>query len=440
MIFNNYKLKLAVLGCIMLIHPLNSPSNSKTDEKNKKSGKVAVVQQSPDEQWTQYRGPNRDGVSHSKTAIKSWSGGGEPKLVWKHKIGDGFSGIVIDGEQFITAFAEDSTEFIAGFKRATGEENWRASLGKMFVEEFGNGPRATPTIDGNLGYIFNSFGQLYCVNIKTGKQVWMVPLNEKFKIKQPQRGFTTSPLIMENNVVIHAGGGKDAAFIGLNKKTGEITWKSGDSMVSHSSPFMAVINNVEQSIFTATRVIEKDGKKQGFQETVSVSGDGKILWRGPALAGIVAMPVFVPPDKVFISSSLEDGCQLMQILPGATDPGLEIVWHNKEMKNHFNSSVYYKDHIYGFSNSTLICLVAATAERKWSKRRYGKGCLIIADDKLLILSDRGKLIIAEATGKGYNELGQLQVLKGKSWTSPTYANGKIYLRNREEMACYDLTK
>jgi hypothetical protein len=110
------------------------------------------------------------------------------------------------------------------------------------------------------------------------------------------------------------------------------------------------------------------------------------------------------------------------------------------MRNHFNSSVYYKDHIYGFSSSTLKCLVSETAQRKWSKRGYGKGSLIIVDEKLLVLSDRGKLAMIEATPKGFKELAQAKVLEGKSWTSPTFADGKIYLRNQKEMACYDLTK
>jgi outer membrane protein assembly factor BamB len=424
MTIKTFRFSAYILSCLILIHLLCPLSHSK------------IMGEDGNSEWSQYRGPNRDGVALSKTPLKAWPKGSQPFQVWKKPIGEGFSGIVIAGEQFITAFGGADSEFIGGFEKATGKEIWRTPLGKMFVEEMGNGPRSTPTIDGDSAYILDSTGGLFAVNIKSGKQIWKVSLTDKFKIKRPLRGFSSSPLIMGDTLII-PGGGKNSAFIGLDKKTGEPIWQTGESAAGHSSPFTAVINDVEQSVFTIARVIEKDGERQVLEEAVSVSPEGKILWRGPSLSQIIAMPVFVPPDKVFISSSVENGCLLIQVLP---DGKVETVWNNKEMRNHFNSSVYYKNHIYGFSSSSLKCLVAATAERKWSRRGYGKGSLIIADNKLLVLSDRGKLAMIEATPSGFKELAQAQVIEGKSWTSPTIADGRIYLRNQKEMACYDLTK
>jgi outer membrane protein assembly factor BamB len=420
MIAHKYRTAVPILFGILFIHLLGSPLSSALGE----------------EEWKQYRGPNRDGVAISDTTIKAWPEGGQPSLVWKRPIGEGFSGISIVGDMFLTAYMQGDSEYLAGFEKATGKEVWRTALGPKFEEEMGNGPRATPTVDGDFAYMLDSTGGLFCVNIESGKQAWKVSLTDDFKIRRPRRGFSTCPLILGGNLVIH-GGAENAAFIGIDKKTGKTLWQTGDSMAGHSSPFRAVINNVEQSVFTIARLVEKDGERQILEEAVSVSSDGRILWRGPSLSQIIAMPVFVPPDKVFISSSVENGCLLIQVLPDGT---VETVWHNKEMRNHFNSSVYYKDHIYGFSSSTLKCLVAETAERKWSKRGYGKGSLIIADEKLIVLSDRGKLAMIEATPEGYNELAQAQVFNSKSWTSPSYAEGRIYLRNHEEMACYDLTK
>ncbi|MGB2929106.1 MAG: PQQ-binding-like beta-propeller repeat protein [Desulfobacterales bacterium] len=424
MIIKNFRLIVCVVFCSLIILFLSSTSHSKIMNEDGKT------------EWAQYRGPNRDGVAISNISIKAWPKGSQPYQVWKKFIGEGFSGIAIAGEQLITAFAEDNSEFLGGFEKTTGREVWRTALGKMFVEEMGNGPRSTPTIDGDFAYILDSYGGLYCINIKSGKQIWKVSLTDEFEIKQPLRGFSTSPLILDETLIIH-GGGKNSAFIGLDKTTGKTTWQTGESIAGHSSPFTAVINNVEQSVFTISRIVEKNGERQILDETVSLSSNGKILWRGPSLPQIIAMPVFVPPNKVFISSSVENGCLLIQVL---SDGKIETAWHNKEMRNHFNSSVYYKNHIYGFSSSTLKCLEAETAQRKWSSRGFGKGSLIIADEKLLVLSDRGKLAMIEATQKGYNELAQAQVIEGKSWTSPTFSDGKIYLRNQKEMACYDLTK
>jgi outer membrane protein assembly factor BamB len=389
-----------------------------------------------EEGWTQYRGPNRDGISISKTSIKAWPSGGQPFEVWRRPIGEGFSAISIVGELLVTAFAEDGKEFLAGFDRNKGIEAWRTALGPKFEEEMGNGPRATPTIDGEFAYMLDSTGGLFCVNVKSGDVIWQVSLTDDFKIKRPRRGFSCSPLIAGKMLILH-GGGEDAAFIGLDKTTGKTIWQNSDAIAGHSSPFLATINGTEQAVFTIARVVEEDGERQMIDEAVSVSPDGEVLWRGPSLPQIIAMPVFVPPNKVFISSSVENGCLLIQIKP---DGKAETVWHNKEMRNHFNSSVYYKDHIYGFSSSTLKCLVADTAERIWSKRGYGKGSLIVADDKLIVLSDRGKLALIEATPKGFNELAQAKVLDSKSWTCPSFAGGKLYLRNHEEMVCYDLSK
>jgi len=425
-----------ILFCLLFIHFLSSTSHSKFMNEDGRTKRGPISSENGQNEWTQYRGPNRDGVAISDTSIKAWPNGSQPYQVWKNPIGEGFSGIVITGEQLITALAENGTEFLVSFEKTTGKELWRFALGEIFIEEMGNGPRSTPTIDGDFAYFLNSDGGLYCVSTKSGDQIWKVSLTDKFNIKRPQRGFSTCPLILGETLIIH-GGGSNSAFIGLDKKTGKTTWQAGESTAGHSSPFFAVINNVEQSIFTIARIIEENGERKIIDEAVSVSSNGKILWRGPSLPQIIAMPVFVPPDKVFISSSVENGCLLIQVLP---DGKIDTVWHNKEMRNHFNSSIYHKDHIYGFSSSTLKCLVAETAQRKWSTRGYGKGSLIIVDDKLLVLSDRGKLAMIEATPTGFNELAQAQVIEGKSWTSPTFADGKIYLRNQKEIACYDLTK
>jgi outer membrane protein assembly factor BamB len=411
---------LPILLCLFVVHFLCAPIYGSNEE----------------EGWTQYRGPNRDGISISKTSIKAWPSGGEPFEVWRRPIGEGFSGISIVGEQLVTAFAEDGKELLGGFDGNTGKEMWRTALGPKFEEEMGNGPRATPTIDGEFAYMLDSTGGLFCVNVKSGDVIWQVSLTDDFKIKRPRRGFSCSPLIAGKMLILH-GGGEDAAFIGLDKTTGKTLWKTGDAAAGHSSPFMATINGTEQAVFTIARVVDKDGERKVIDEAVAVLPSGEVLWRGPSLPQIIAMPVFVPPNKVFISSSVENGCLLIQVKP---DGKVETVWHNKEMRNHFNSSVYYEGHIYGFSSSTLKCLVADTAERKWSKRGYGKGSLIVADNKLIVLSDRGKLALIEANPKGFNELAQAKVLNEKSWTCPSFAEGKIYLRTHKEMVCYDLSK
>jgi len=390
--------------------------------------------------WSQFRGSNRDGVSKSTATIKVWGEEG-PALVWKREIGPAFSGIATYGRELITSFGADRAEYVASFNSATGEEKWRCAIDTIFTDDLGNGgPRSTPTVDGNQVFAISSNGNLVALNCENGSKIWEVDLASRYSIKIPRRGFTTSPLVLDELVIVHAGGGDGKAIIALHKESGGIIWEVGDAGISNSSPLVTTIAGIRQIVFTVTRVVEKDGRKQGVNSTISVSPQGELLWQGPSLPGVIAMPVFIPPDKIFVSGSIDDGCVVFQIVGGGDTLAVQEVWKNKEMKNHFSSSILYKKHIYGFSKSTLKCLDAATGERKWRTRGFGKGALIVADDKLLVLSDRGRLALIAASEESFRQLAVAQVLNGKSWTSPTISEGRLYLRNQKEMACYDLTK
>jgi len=156
MIIKKCRFTVRILFCLLLIHFLSSTSNSKIMNEDGKTKKESTGSKNGKNEWSQYRGPNRDGVAISNTSIKAWPNGSQPFQVWKKPIGEGFSGIVITGEQIITALAEDGTDFLVSFEKTTGKEVWRTALGKMFEEEMGNGPRSTPTIDGDFAYILDS--------------------------------------------------------------------------------------------------------------------------------------------------------------------------------------------------------------------------------------------------------------------------------------------
>jgi len=390
--------------------------------------------------WSQFRGPNRDGISKPAMSLKVWGNDG-PTLVWKREIGPAFSGIAIYDQELITAIGEGNSEFIVSYNCDTGNENWRCAIDTMFTDDLGNGgPRSTPTVEGKQVFVLSSNGNLVAVDCRKSNIIWKVDIASKYSIKVPRRGFATSPVVLDELIIIHAGGGDSKAIVALNKNSGEVVWEVGDGITSYSSPFVATIAGIRQIVFTVTRVVEKDGKKSGINSTIAVSKKGVVLWKGPSLPGVIAMPVFIAPDKVFISGSLSDGCVVFQIKPGDKNLIVQQHWKNKEMMNHFSSSVIYKDHIYGFSKSTLKCVDAIKGEKKWRSRGFGKGSLIVAGNKLLVLSDRGKLALVETSHESFNQLAISQVLDGKCWTSPTFSEGKLYVRNQKEMACYDLTK
>ena len=398
-------------------------------------------------EWPQWRGPNRDGVSNEVGLLKEWPSDG-PKVLWKIPLGEGFSGISVFRGRVYTMFSKGNDEFVVCLNATDGEEIWRFRSDKNYHEgQGGNGPRATPTIDGDLLFTISAHGKLYALNAANGQEIWSHDLQRKFGSKMPRWGFSTSPLIEGDLLLVEVGGKGEKSIVAFNKNSGDVIWSSHKDKLGYSSPIAITVNEVRQIIcFTGTKL-------------VSVSPtDGAIYWQYPWKTGYdvnAATPVFIPPDKVFISSGYDKGAAVLQMRVflspdddrAATEQisdnqgkvRIKEIWKNRKMKNQFSSSVLHENYLYGFDNSILKCIEADTGEEQWKTRGFGKGTVILADGHLIILSDKGKLGLAEATPAGYVEKASAKVLSGLCWTVPTLANGKLYVRNEEEMVCLDMT-
>ena len=398
-------------------------------------------------EWPQWRGPNRDGVSSEVGILKEWAASG-PKVLWKLPLGEGFSGISVAQERVYTMFSKGNDEFIICLNAMDGQEIWRFRSDKNYHEgQGGNGPRATPTIDGNLLFTISAYGKLYALNAENGEKVWSHDLQRKFGSKMPRWGFSTSPLVDGELLLVEAGGKGEKSIVAFNKNSGNVIWSSHKDKLGYSSPIAITVKGVRQIIcFTGTKL-------------VSVSPtDGKIYWEYAWKTGYdvnAATPVFIPPDKVFISSGYDKGAAVLQmrvfishdddrtaveqIRENQGTIRIEEIWKNRKMKNQFSSSVLHENYLYGFDNSILKCIEADTGEEQWKSRGFGKGTVVLADGHLIILSDRGKLGLAEATPAEYIEKASAKVLSGLCWTAPTLANGKLYVRNEEEIVCLDMT-
>ena len=398
-------------------------------------------------EWPQWRGPNRDGVSDEVGLLKEWSPNG-PKVLWKISLGEGFSGISVSQGRVYTMFSKGNDEFVVCLDAADGQEIWRFRSDKNYHEgQGGNGPRATPTIDEDLLFTISAHGKLYALNAASGQEVWSHDLQKKFGSKMPRWGFSTSPLVEGELLIVEAGGKSKKSIVAFNKNSGDVIWSSHNDKLGYSSPIAVTVQGVRQIIcFTGTKL-------------VSISPtDGTIYWTYPWKTGYdvnAATPVFIPPDKIFISSGYDKGAAVLQmrvfVSPdddrAATDQisedqgrvRIKEIWKNRKMKNQFSSSVLHENYLYGFDNSILKCIEADTGEEQWKSRGFGKGTVILADGHLIILSDKGKLGLAEATPAGYIEKASAKVLSGLCWTAPTLANGKLYMRNETEMVCLDMT-
>lgn len=378
-------------------------------------------------EWIQWRGPNRDGISHETGFLKNWPEAG-PKVLWRVPIGDGFSGISISGGRLYTMAAEGSDEFVICLDASDGKEIWRFRSGSKFTEQRGDGPRSMPTVDDDWIFALGAEGKLYALDARDGTKLWAHNFVAEFGSSIPTWGFSSSPLLEGNLLLVEAGGKDEKSIVAFDKKSGDVVWTTHTDEVAYSSPITIDFGGVRQTIFLTAKTL------------VSVSPeDGQIYWKYPWPEGInIATPIFIPPDKIFISASYDKGAVLVQMTGEGGGISVTEVWKSRVMKNHFNSSVLQGDYLYGFDNAILTCIEANTGEEQWRQRDFGKGSLLLADSHLIILGEGGKLALVEATPGEYKEKARFQLFEDKCWTVPTLAGGQLYLRTQKEMVCLDL--
>ncbi|HEY4490394.1 MAG TPA: PQQ-binding-like beta-propeller repeat protein, partial [Acidobacteriota bacterium] len=239
-------------------------------------------------EWPQYRGLNRDGISAETGIVKAWPAEG-PKILWKAPVGDGYSGMAVVNSRLYTMDAKDGNEYTVCVDATTGKEIWRTRLDAVFTNDQGNGPRATPTVDGDALYSFGAQGMLAALATKDGKKIWEQDLKKTVAAKIPIWGVSSSPLI-EGDLLILPVGGEANAVVAFNKKTGAIVWKTESDEPGYSSPIAADINGVRQIvIFSGTMLL-------------SVSpADGKVFWKYPWKTDWfvnAATPIILPDNKI----------------------------------------------------------------------------------------------------------------------------------------------
>jgi outer membrane protein assembly factor BamB len=377
--------------------------------------------------WPQFRGPHRDGISAEKGLLTGWPDGG-PQTVWRIKLGQGFSGISIVGGRVYTMFGDGSDEFAICLDAATGKEIWRHRTDAIFKDNFGNGPRSTPTVDGETVYTLGARGRLHALGVADGGVLWSKDLVKEYGAKIPTWGVSTSPLVEGNLLIVNVGGKKGASIVAFDKKSGKEAWRSLPDQAGYAAPIAITVGKQRQVL-----VLTGEG-------LVAVApGDGKLIWRHPWKTSYdvnAATPVFIPPDRIFLSTGYDVGAAMLQI---QADGNVTQLWKNREMRNKFSSSLLHDGNIYGFDEKALKCVDPTTGETRWQERGLGHGSLIYADGHLIVLGDAGTLVLVEAKPGAYREKGRAQVFDGKTWTMPTLAGGKLFLRDENELISLDVS-
>jgi outer membrane protein assembly factor BamB len=276
-------------------------------------------------------------------------------------------------------------------------------------------------VDGAHVYTLSKRGQLICLEAATGKVVWEKKLMEELGVKKPEWGFAGSPLVQGKFLILNVGDGGTA----INKETGKVEWSSGKDMAGYASPVPYSSRGESYVAIFSSKAL------MGVRVR-----DGKEQWRYPWVEkwSINAVDPILVDGKALFVSTFGRGCALIE-MRGTNQP--TVLWENKNMGNHFNSCLYLKGCLFGIHGNTdqpdkeLRCLDVKTGEVRWKEKGFGLGSLCAAKDKLLVLSERGELVLAPAERDGFHRSAQAQMLGGKCWTTPVLSNGKIYLRNAQ---------
>jgi outer membrane protein assembly factor BamB len=377
--------------------------------------------------WPQWRGPNRDGISTETGLLKQWAAGGPP-LVWKAAgAGTGYSSLAIVNGKIYTMGVRGDREYVIAFDVATGKQAWATAHGAVYRDSRGDGPRGTPTVDGDTLYALGGNGDLSSMDARTGRVIWTMNVLQKFGGSNIQWGISESPLVIGEKVLVNPGG-PGASVIALNKKDGSLIWKSQSDKAGYSSGMPVKINNVTQVVFFTDR------RALGLDLT-----SGKLLWeyeRASNDVANVATPV-VRGNRVFVSSDYGTGAALMEV---NADGSAKEVYFTKEMKNHHSTSILIGDYLYGFSSGILTAMRFDTGEVAWKDRSVGKGSLVYADGNLYAMSENGVVGLVEASPTGYREKGRFNIQQGSlpTWTHPVIAGGRLYLRDQDTIYAYDV--
>jgi outer membrane protein assembly factor BamB len=388
------------------------------------------------EDWPRWRGTDFSDHCRETGLLKSWPADG-PKKAWvNYDVGLGYSSYSIVNGTLYTMGLRGESEVLIAISVADGAELWSAEVGRRLKNNWGDGPRSTPTVDGNRVYAMAGLGDLHCVDAQSGKTIWKASM-AKLGGKKPGWGFCESVLV-DDGKVICTPGGRQGAMAALDKNTGRVVWQSKEwtDGAQYSSVVPATIHGRKQYVqLTQKSLVGIDAKK------------GSVIWKSEWQGRTAVIPTpIVKGNEVYIASGYGVGCKKVRI---GTDGSVKDVWVNKVMKNHHGGVILLGDHLYGYSDGPgWICQSWDTGEEVWAeKKALRKGAIYYADGKFILLDETsGRLALIEASSKGWNEISRFKMdpqtkrrnPKGKVWTHVVISDGRMYVRDQDVLIAYDV--
>jgi outer membrane protein assembly factor BamB len=388
--------------------------------------------------WAQLLGPSRNGVYEGAPLIHEWTGNGPP-VVWQKSIGHGFSGPAVTGGRLILFHRLGDQETVDCLDARTGQPIWNFAYRTPYEDDFGfdNGPRATPTIADRRVYTFGAAGMLHCLELETGKKLWSVDVQSEFQAAKGFFGMACSPLIEGDLVLLNIGGTKGAGVVAFDKSNGKLRWKASEDEAGYSSPLAATVSGQRLVLFLT---------RNGFLAVDPTSGGVRYRypWHSRNTSSVNAATPLVVGDMIFLSACYGTGAIFLRL----HGQEIEKVWSGDDLlSNHYATSVEYNGSIYGIHGRTdpgfnpgakLRCIDLKTRTVRWETDSVAAATIIRANDRLLILTEKGELIDAPATPLGFQPSSRGQILSSQVRAFPALADGFFYARSTEQMVCLDL--
>jgi len=390
------------------------------------------------EDWPQFLGKHRTGVSSETGLLKAFPADG-PVVRWRVPLGVGMSGVAVSAGRAYTLFQDDEHQYLVALSEAEGAEKWRTSFAPMYENAMGNGPRATPTVVADQVFAYSGEGILAAFNTGDGKLIWSVNVPKSLGGTPSEYGMSCSPLVIDDRVIVHAGT-DSAAVAAFDRASGKLIWKSGKGKAGYSSPVMMTLAGKRQVVsLTADGLAGID------------AATGKVLWDFPFPTEYdcnTACPVVIDENSLLISAGENHGAVILAVELSGTEFRAKEVWSSlgkdSQLRAEWQTPVIHDGHLYGLDNSgsagpitNLVCIRLKDRRTMWQKARFGKSNLILADGRLFLTNMNGELVVVEASPKEFKEVGRAKIME-TTRQAPALANGHLFVRDDQEAICIDV--
>ena len=382
-------------------------------------------------EWPGFRGPHRDGVQHGPTLATDWITT-PPKLIWKIPVGSGWSSFAVAGQMLFTQEQRGAFETVVCYAADSGLEIWTRQVESRFDDPLGGpGPRATPTLADGALYVMGATGLLLRLDPLTGEIVWKQDLKVVANRQPPMWGFSSSPLVVGSLVIVHAAGSGDKGIVAFNTDDGQLQWSAAASEGSYSSPELATINDTSLVLMMT---------KNGIDFLDPATGASRFFYEWQSEGYRACQPQQIGDDSLLIPTGMGAGTRRIRIPHDHNAWKADEVWTSRNLKPDFNDLVIFEGHAYGFDAAIFSCINLETGQRTWKGGRYGKGQVLLQSESglLIVMGEQGELVLLKADPKSLTELSRFQAISGKTWNHPVLIGDRLYVRNAQEAACYQL--